>query len=57
MELYKDVTVYSRLLVEEEHARATLKKGMCGREAGKTTTDDDNLGHDEFARGWMEGQR
>ena len=35
----------SRLLVKEEHIRAALQKSVCGREARKTTTDDDNLGH------------
>ena len=36
---------HSRLFVKEEHIRAALKESVCGREACKTTTDDDNLGH------------
>ena len=35
----------SRLFVKEEHIRAALKKCVRSREARKTTTDDDNLGH------------
>ena len=38
---------YSRLLVEHEDIRTALEKSVGGREAGKTTTDDDNLGHNE----------
>ena len=36
---------YSRLLVEHEHAGATLKESVGSRETGKTTADDNNLGH------------
>ena len=38
---------YSRLLVEHEDIRTALEKSVGSREAGKTTTDDDNLGHDD----------
>jgi hypothetical protein len=33
------------LLVEEENISPTLEKSMCCREAGKTTTDYDDLCH------------
>jgi hypothetical protein len=33
------------LLVEEENIGTTLEKGVCCREAGKTTTDYDYLCH------------
>lgn len=33
------------MLVKEEDIGTTLKKGVCSRKAGKTTTDDDDLYH------------
>ena len=45
MELYKDVTVYSRLLVEHKDAGPPLEEGVGGRETSETTTDDDDLSH------------
>jgi hypothetical protein len=35
------------LLVEEENIGTTLEKGVCCREAGKTTTDYDDLCHED----------
>ena len=45
MELYKDVTVYSRLLVEHKDACPPLEEAVGGRETSETTTDDDDLSH------------
>ena len=45
MELYKDVTVYSRLLVEHEHVCATLEECVSGGKTCETATDDDDLCH------------
>ena len=36
---------YSRLLVEEKHVSTALKESVGGREASKTTTDNDCLSH------------
>ena len=35
------------LLVEEENIGSTLKKSVCGGETGKTTTDYDDLSHND----------
>ena len=47
MVLYKDVTVYSRLLVKHKDASPPLEEGVGGRETSETTTDDDDLSHCE----------
>ena len=36
---------HSRLLIKKQHISATLKESVRGREASKTTTDDDDLSH------------
>ena len=47
----------SRLFVKEEHIGAALKKCVRSREARKTTTDDDNLGHYDEEEGDREDER